>query len=283
MPARGDFVTAARAKSLVQMLYDEYDADPDFEKSKRVARALGTDRQRAVVWVRLILAEERGTRRQLLTLGLDRSLVEAAATLVLRRGESVRDYAQRVAACRDPDVLAVAVAAFDDEIDEEAELLRDMLSARKEGRRVLQRAVGARQPGGPPPAGEVADGRPPADLSDELLALVDHADGAQDAMRRMLQHPGQGLRGSLERLSPEDRDLLLGNLHDLLQVVGVLVVDVTAREDEDTREDRMALTKARTRVNPTEAMKTMALTIAHRLQECNPAHRGDTPKNGKVD
>ena len=51
-------------------------------------------------------------------------------------------------------------------------------------------------------------------------------------MRRMLRHPGQGLRGSLERLSPEDRDLLLGNLHDLLQVVGVLVVDVTAGEDE---------------------------------------------------
>ena len=46
------------------MLYDEYDADPDFEKSKRVARALGTDRQRAIMWLRLILAEERGTRRQ---------------------------------------------------------------------------------------------------------------------------------------------------------------------------------------------------------------------------
>ena len=280
MPARGDFVTAARARSLVQMLYDEYDADPDFEKSKRVARALRTDRQRAVVWVRLILAEERGTRRQLLTLGLDRSVLDAAATLVLRRGETVRDYAQRVAACRDPDVLAVAIAAFDDEIDEEAELLRDMLSARKEGRRVLQRAVGARPP---LPAGEGAGGRPPADLSDELLALVDHADGAQDAMRRMLRHPGQGLRGSLGRLSPEDRDLLLGNLHDLLQVVGVLLVDVTAREDEDTREDRMALAKARTRVNPTEAMTTMALTIAHRLQECNAAHRGDKPKNEKVD
>ena len=233
--------------------------------------------------MRLILAEERGTRRQLLTLGLDRSVVDAAATLVLRRGESVRDYAQRVAACRDPDVLAVAVAVFDDEIDEEAELLRDMLSARKEGRRVLQRAVGARQPGGPLPAAEVAAGRPPADLSDELLALVDHADGAQDAIRRMLRHPGQGLRGSLECLSPEDRDLLLGNLYDLLQVVGVLVLDVTAREDEDTREDRMALAKARTRLNPTEAMTTMALTIAHRLQECNAAHPGGKPKNGKAD
>ena len=148
---------------------------------------------------------------------------------------------------------------------------------------MLQRAVGARQPGGPPPAGEVADGPPAADLSDELLALVDHADGAQDAMRRMLRHPGQGLRGSLERLSPEDRDFLLGNLHDLLQVVGVLVFDVTAREDVDTREDRMALAKARTRVNPTAAMTTMALTIAHRLQECNAAHRGDNPKNGNPD
>ena len=45
---------------------------------------------------------------------------------------------------------------------------------------------------------------------------------------------------------------------------------------EDTREDGMALAKARTRVNPTEAMQTMALTIAHRLQECNAAHRGDS-------
>ena len=57
MPARGDFVTAARARTLVQMLCDEYDADPDFERSKRVARAMGTDRPRAVVWVRRILAE----------------------------------------------------------------------------------------------------------------------------------------------------------------------------------------------------------------------------------
>ena len=57
---------------------------------------------------------------------------------------------------------------------------------------------------------------------------------------------------------------------------------MTAREDEDTREDRMALAKASTGVNPTEAMKTMALTIAHRLQECNAARRGEKPKNGKV-
>ena len=42
----------------------------------------------------------------------------------------------------------------------------------------------------------------------------------------------------------------------------------------------MALAKSRTRVKPTEAMKTMALTIAHRLQERNAAHGGDRPKNG---
>ena len=283
MPARGDFVTLARARTLVKMVYDEYDADPVFEKSKRVARAVETARQRAVVWFRLFLAESWGTRLELLKLGFDRSVVDAAATLVKRRGESVRKYAQRVAACQDPDVLAVAVAALVDEIDEGAELHRERLADCKEGRRVLKRAVGARPPEGPPPAGEAADERPPADLSDELLALVDHADGAQNAMRRMLRDPGKWLRGSLERLSPDDRDLLVGNLHDLLQVVGVLVFDVTAREDEDAQEDRMELAKARTGVNPTAAMETMALTIAHRLQEFNGAHRGDEPKNGKGD
>ena len=283
MSARGDYVTTARARTLVRMLCDEYDADPDFEKSKRVACAMETDRQRAVVWVRLILAEEWGTRRQLLQLGFDRSVVDAAATLVQRGGESVLEYARRVAACQDPDVLAVAVAALDDEIDEEAELLRDMLAECEEGRRVLKRAVGARQPGGPPPGEEAADDRPPADLSDELLALVDHADGAQDAMRRMLRDPGTGLRGSLERLSPDDRDLLVGHLHDLLQVVGVVVFDVTAREGDDAQEDRAALAKAGTGGNSMEAMETMALTIAHRLQRFRSARRGDEPENGKVD
>ena len=283
MSARGDFVTAARASTLVQMLSDEYDADPDFEKSQRVARAMGTARQRAVVWVRLILAEEWGTRRQLLQLGFERSVVDAAATLVKRGGEGVREYARRVAACQDPDVLAVALAALDDEIDDEAELHRALQAACKEGRRVLARAVGARQPGDPPPAGEAADDRPPADLHDELLALVDHADGAQDAMRRMLRDPGQGLRGSLEHLSPDDRDLLVGHLHDLLQVVGVVVFDVTAREGDHAQEDRAALAKAGTGMNSMEAMETMALTIAHRLQRFRSARRGDEPENGKVD
>ena len=76
---------------------------------------------------------------------------------------------------------------------------------------------------------------------------------------------------------------LVGNLHDLLQVVGVLVFDVTAREDEDTQEDRMTLAKARTGVNPVEGMETMALTIAHRLQEFNAAHRGDQREKGQAD
>ena len=79
--------------------------------------------------MRLILAKSLGTRRQLLKLGYDRSMVDAAATLVQCGGESVCEYAPQVASCQDPDLLAVAVAA----IDEDAELLRDMLSARKEG------------------------------------------------------------------------------------------------------------------------------------------------------
>lgn len=278
MPARGDFVTVARARTLLQMLCDEYGAGPDFEKTMRVARAMKTDRQRVVTWLRLILAEERATRRQLRTLGFDRSVVDAAASLIKRGWEGVREYARRVATCRDPDALAVAVAVLDDEIDEETVLQRDLLADAKEGRRVLGRAVDARQPGE-----EADEDRPPEDLSDELLALVDHADGAQAAMRRMLQDSGHGLRGSLERLSPEDRDLLVGHLHDLLQVVGVLVFDVTARADEDPQEDGTALAQARTGGNPTEAMETMALTIAHRLQGYSATPRGDEPETGKGD
>ena len=57
MPTTGDFVTAARAKTLVQLICGEPDAgaDPNFERTARVAHAVGTYRQRAIVWVRQIL------------------------------------------------------------------------------------------------------------------------------------------------------------------------------------------------------------------------------------
>ena len=285
MPTTGDFVTAARAKTLVQLICGASDvgADPNFERTARVAHAVGTYRQRAIVWVRQILEWEGGARRALRTLGFDRSVVDAANTLVRRHRESVGKYAQRVAACNDTDVLAVAVAASDDEIREKIEHQRDMLAAHKEARRVLKRAVDAQPPGDPPPAGGVADDRPPADLSDELLTLVDHTHGAQDALRHMLRDPGHALRGSLARLSPDDRELLVANLHDLLQIVAVWVFDVTARDNENTHEDRMTLAKAGTKeVNPIQGLETMALTIAHRLREFNEAHRGDEPESGKV-
>lgn len=284
MARRADFVTAARAKTLVQLVRNELaGANPDLERTERVAHAAGTDRQRALVWLRHIL-DFYGTRLKLLKLGFDKSVVDAAGTLVQRERESLREYAQRVAACPDTDVLAVALAAIDDEMREEVEYQRDRLAAYEEGRRALQRAVDAQPPGDPPPAGRVGDDCPPADLSGELLALADHTDGAQDAMRHMLEDPARGLRGSLERLSPDDRELLVGNLHDLLQVVGVLVFDVTAREDENPHEDRMALAKARTRgADPVEGLETMALRIAHRLREFNEAHRGDEPENGEAD
>ena len=99
----------------------------------------------------------------------------------------------------------------------------------------------------------------------------------------MLRDPGHALRGSLARLSPDDRDLLVANVHDLMQIVAVLVFDVTARDNENTPEDRMTLAKARTKeVNPIQGLETMALTIAHRLREFNETQRGDEPESGKV-
>ena len=94
--------------------------------------------------------------------------------------------------------------------------------------------------------------------------MVDHSDGTQRAMRRMLRDPGQGSGGASSACL---RTIATCSSADLLQVVGVLVFEVTAREDENAQEDGTALAKARTGVKPTEAMETMALTIAHRPQE----------------
>ena len=282
MAARGDFVTTAR-QTLVRMLCDEYDADPDFEKSQRVARALETDRRRAVVWVRLILAEAWGTRRQLLQLGFDRSVVDAPPSWssVERRG--VLEYARRVAACRDLDVIAVAVAALDDEIDEGGRASARHAGGLQGGTPRAEARRWRPAPGGLPQAGEAADDRPPADLSDELLAVVDHADGAQDAMRRMLRERARDSGGATSACLRTDRDLLVGTLHDLLQVVGVLVFEVTARRRRRCAEDRAALAKAGTGANPTKAMETMALTIVHRLQEFHAAAVATSRRTGKAD
>ena len=94
----------------------------------------------------------------------------------------------------------------------------------------------------------------------------------------MLRGPGNALRGSLEHLSSDDRELLVANLHDLMQVVGVLVIDVTAREDENTHEDRMTVAKARTKgMNLIEGLGDDGAadrTSTARVQRGAPGRRG---------
>ena len=205
----------------------------------------------------------------------------------MRHRESVRDYAKRVATCNDADVLAVAVATIDDQIGEAIEEHDGRRAAYKKARRVLKRAADAlskQQPGDAPPAGGVADNRPTApDLRDALMALVEHGNGAQHAMMRMMRGPGNVPWGVSERLSLDDLHLLVAILHDLMQVVAMLVIDVTALEGENTYEDRMTLAESRTRgVSLTQAMEAMAQTIARRLRDFHEAQRGERVENGNV-
>ena len=68
-----------------------------------------------------------------------------------------------------------------------------------------------------------------------------------------------------------------------MQVVSLLVIDVTARENEDTYEDRMTLAESRTDgVILTQGMETMARTVARRLRDFNQGHGGQELENVKV-
>ena len=159
-------VTAARAYILAGVIHGQTadgDARPAIEQAKRVAQAVRTERQRAILWLHQTLNHEAVTWEILIALGFDQRLVDAADTLSRRCRESVRDYAKRVAACDDTDVLAVAVAAIDNQSEEGGEQQDGTLAAYKKARRVLQRAADAlanQQPGDTPPAGGVADDRP---------------------------------------------------------------------------------------------------------------------------
>ena len=282
--------TMARAEVLARVLHGQTadgDAPTAIKQAKRVAQAVRTDRQRAILWSHQALNHEAVTWEMLIVLGVDQLVAGAADNLGRRHRESVRDYAERVAACDDTDVLAVAIALIDNQIKEGVEHQNGTLAAWKKARRVLKRATDAlanQQPGDTPPAGGVADNRPTAPaLRSALKRLTDHTTGARDAMMQMMRGPGNVPWEVSERLSPDDLGLLVVSLHDLMQVVSLLVIDVTARENEDTNEDRMTLAESRTDgVILTQGMETMARTVARRLRDFNQGHGGQELKNVKV-
>ena len=281
-----DSVTAVQAAILARLIHGEV-ARGMIEQAERVAQALEIDRQQAILWLHQTLNHETVTCMILKALGFDRLLVDAADTLSIRYRESVRDYAKRIAACDDTDVLAVAVALIENQIKEGVEYQNGTLAAWKKARRVLKRATDAlakRQPGDTPPAGGVADNRPTAPaLRSALKRLTDHTTGAREAMMQMMRGPANVPWEVSERLSPDDLELLIGSMHALIQVVGLLVIDVTARENEDTYEDRMTLAESRMEgVSLMQGMATIARTIARRVRDFNEWHGGEELENRKV-
>ena len=274
-----DIVTAARACILAGVIHGQTadgDARPAIEQAKRVAQAVQTDRQRAILWLHQTLNYEAVTWEILIALGFDQQVVDAADTLGRRYRESVRDYAKRVAACEDTDVLAVAAAAIDYQIEVGVEQPDGTLGAYKEARRVLTRAAGALATPNTPPTAGVADDSPtePA-LRTAVMTLMEHTNGAEEAMSRMmrlLQH------GESWEISKSDLTLLLGNVHDLMLVVALLVVDLTAKpNDKTSAEERMRLFRTKTF---REGMETFTRTITRRLRDFSDG--GEESENGTV-
>ena len=285
MQTTRDSVTAVQAAILARLIHGEA-ARAMIEQAERVAQGFETDRQQAILWLHQTLNHETVTCMILKALGFDRLVVDAADTLSIRYRESVRDYAKRIAACDDIDVLAVAVALIDNQIKEGSSTKDGTLAAWKKARRVLKRATDAlaKQPGDTPPAGGVADNRPTAPaLRSALMQLTDHTNGAREAMMQMMRGPANVPWEVSERLSPDDLGLLIGSMHALMQVVALLVIDVTARENEDTYEDRMTLAESRMEgVSLMQGMATIARTIARRVRDFNEWHGGEELENGKV-
>ena len=264
-----DLVTMARAETLARVIHGQTadgDARAAIKQAKRVAQAVRTDRQRAILWSHQALNHEAVTWEILIVLGVDQLVADAADTLGRRCRESVLDYAKRVAACDDTDVLAVAVALIDNQIEEGVEQQNDTLVAYKKARRVLKRAAARanQQPGATSPAGEVADDRPtePA-LRTAVMTLMEHSKGAENAMFRimeLLHHHGESWQ-----ISGNDMQLVLGNVHDVMLVVALLFIELTAEGNEKTfAEDRRRLFKTK---NIREGMEMSVRTIARRLRD----------------
>ena len=192
MATTWDYVIAERAKVLAQLRHGEreWGAGRVFEQAERVARAVETDRQRGIVWVRHLL-DDKGVRRVvLMLLGIDSWVLNAADTVIVRQWESLLEYADRIAAGTDTDVLAVAIAAIEDDMRDGLDGQHGSLAEYESARRVLK-GVAAQQLGDPPATSGVAGDRPTARvLRDALRALVGSTAGAETAMSLMMRGPG---------------------------------------------------------------------------------------------
>ena len=235
MPTTWDYVIAERAKVLAQLRHAdrEWGAGGVFAQAERVARAVETDRQRGLVWVRHLL-DDKGVRRVvLMLLEIDSWVLNAADTLIVRQWESLLEYADRIAAGTDTDVLAVAIAAIEDDMREGSDGQRGSLAEYESARRVLK-GVAAQQHGAPPATSGVAGDRPTARGPSRRASGVGRLhrrrgdrDEADDA------GPGNEPLAVRGRLSKDDTEQLFVALHSLLEVLMALVIDVTAQEHEN--------------------------------------------------
>ena len=120
------------------------------------------------------------------------------------------------------------------------------------------------------------------------VIIFGHGHGLQraiidEAMMQMMRGPANVPWEVSERLSPDDLELLIGSMHALMQIVALLVIDVTARENENTYEDRMTLAESRMEgVSLMQGMATMARTVARRVRDFNEWHGDEELENGKV-
>ena len=282
MQTRTGFTTAAQAETLARLLHGKPDVgEGALERAERVA-GRGGDRPAAGDGVG---APDSGLR------GGDSPPAAGARVRMVggprptpwsfRPREDVPAYAKRVAACTDADVLAVRVLRSS-EIRVERQDSRPAYEEARGGAAAAD-ALANEQPGAFPAAGGMADNLPTAPaLRTPLLSFVDHTEGVQQAMADMMRAPGKVPCAVFARLSLEDLELLVAYLRDLIWVVGVLVVDVSARPNEDTYEERVTLVRYRAKMHPRQGMAMIARTIARRLRNFIEPDRGEAPVNGKV-
>ena len=90
-----------------------------------------------------------------------------------------------------------------------------------------------------------------------------HSGGAQVAMTQMMRGPGNTLWAGPRAPVPERPEAARRSVHELLQVAGMFIVDMTARENEDTCADLIKVAKPRPDgQSPAQSMETIARTIA---------------------
>ena len=268
-----DFRRTARAAEALERAAGAAAKPALMAHAERAAARAGLPWERAAIWAAAALGTDTVDEATLDAAGLPAETTRHGAAVAEHDGETAVEYAGRIAAATEPEVLSAALAkveAGDDTVLPGARAERD------EAVRVLKEALGAwaaGRDGEPPPAGGMIDDKPRAPgLHGALSRLAFHLRRVEESLGEMQKGPGGASWGFIERLDGPDVDRTVEAAVRLALLTAAITMELAAgtgvapTDEEVAAIDGQGWTERGSKMNRVAEITAAAAAIAMRAE-----------------